>query len=203
MISVIDCGLGNINSVIRMINKVGGQAKSITKPEELLKSEKLILPGVGHFDSGMTRLKENNLDQALIEKINQGNAPLLGICLGMQLLCSTSEEGKMLGLGFVDADVRRFSFPEDSNLKIPHMGWNEIEITRDNVILEDSSIENRFYFVHSYHVCPHQENVGIAVANYGFRFCAAFQQEHIFGVQFHPEKSHRFGMELMRKFIAL
>ena len=151
----------------------------------------------------MKRLRKNNLDQALIEKMDEGNAPLLGICLGMQLLCSTSEEGKMLGLGFVDADVRKFSFPKNSYLKVPHMGWNEIEITRDNVLLEDSSIENRFYFVHSYHVCPHQESVGIAVANYGFRFCAAFQQEQIFGVQFHPEKSHRYGMELMRKFIAL
>lgn len=203
MISVIDCGLGNINSVIRMVNKVGGHAKSITQPEELLKSEKLILPGVGHFDSGMKRLMGNKLDQALIEKMNEGNAPLLGICLGMQLLCSTSEEGEIPGLGLVDADVRRFSFSENSNLKIPHMGWNEIEICKKNPLFDISSSEYRFYFVHSFYVSPGCNDINIAHANHGFDFCAAFQKEQIFGVQFHPEKSHSFGMKVMKKFISL
>ncbi len=203
MISVIDCGLGNINSVIRMINRVGGHAKSISQPQELLKSEKLILPGVGHFDSGMKRLRENNLDEALIEKISNGNVPLLGICLGMQLLCRTSEEGEIPGLGLIDADVRRFSFPENNNLKIPHMGWNEIEISRKNPLFEISSSKHRFYFVHSFYVSPESNDINIAYANHGFDFCAAFQNEQIFGVQFHPEKSHAFGMKLMQKFISL
>ena len=203
MICVIDCGLGNINSVIRMINKLGGQARSISQPEEVLEAEKLILPGVGHFDNGMKRIRENDLHEAVIKKAIEGHTPILGICLGMQLLCKRSEEGMTEGLGLVDADVRRFSFPGNSYLKVPHMGWNEIEITRENALLGISSTEHRFYFVHSFRVCPKIESITIARADYGLNFCAAFQQEQIFGVQFHPEKSHRFGMELMRKFIAL
>ena len=158
---------------------------------------------MGHFDNGMNRIREEGLYEPLVQKATEGRIPILGICLGMQLLCKRSEEGRMQGLGLIDADVRRFSFPEDSNLKIPHMGWNEIEIARENDILDISSIEHRFYFVHSFHVCPQNESVVIAHANYGLNFCAAFQQEQIFGVQFHPEKSHSFGMGLMRKFIAL
>jgi glutamine amidotransferase len=203
MICVIDCGLGNINSVIRMINKVGGQARSVSQPEEVLEAEKLILPGVGHFDNGMNRIREGGLYEPLIKKITEGHTPILGICLGMQMLCTKSEEGDSGGLGVIDAEVRRFSFDDNSNLKIPHMGWNEIEVPRENAILESSSAEQRYYFVHSFHVCPQDQGIVIAYADYGLRFCAAFQQGQIFGVQFHPEKSHSFGMDLMRKFSSL
>lgn len=203
MISILDYGLGNFNSIIRIIEKVGGRAQRISLPQEIIGAEKLILPGVGHFDRGMSQIRERGLLDPLRETVLERGTPLLGICLGMQLLCAGSEEGTLPGLRFVDADVSKFQALQGQNLKIPHMGWNTIRVTRANPLIEASCEEQRYYFVHSYHVVPRVPDLAIAIATHGVEFCAAFQSRTIFGVQFHPEKSHRFGMALMKRFVDL
>jgi glutamine amidotransferase len=203
MIDILDYGLGNLSSIIRMIEKVGGEAKCISSCEEILCADKLILPGVGHFDRGMSQILERGLLEPLRDRVVKQGRPIMGICLGMQLLCGMSEEGQLPGLGFVNADVRKFRSLPGDKLKIPHMGWNTIRVTRTNPLIENSGEEQRFYFVHSYHVVPHATEITIGMASHGVEFCAAFQSENIFGVQFHPEKSHRFGMALIKRFVDL
>jgi len=203
MIDVLDYGLGNFASVIRMIENVGGSARRICTPEQILRADKLILPGVGHFDHGMSQILDRSFLEPLRERVVIQGTPILGICLGMQLMCAGSEEGSLQGLGFVDADVRKFQTQHDQNLKIPHMGWNAIRVTRPNPLAETTGEEQRFYFVHSYQVELHDSNLAIMMATHGIEFCAAFQSENIYGVQFHPEKSHRFGMALMKRFVEL
>lgn len=203
-IAVLDYGLGNFGSVIRMIEKLGGKAKRISTPEEILCAEKIILPGVGHFDRGMTQILKCEFMEPLRERVVGQETPLLGICLGMHMLCAGSEEGSMPGLGYVDADVRKFQIRTDAKLKIPHMGWNTVQIARENPLIEITSTEEqRYYFVHSYHVVPHDPDITIATTVHGVEFCSAFQSGNIFGVQFHPEKSHRFGLALMKHFVNI
>jgi glutamine amidotransferase len=203
MIDVLDYGLGNFGSVIRMVERAGGAARRISSPKEILSSDKLILPGVGHFDQGMSQINDRGFLEPLRERVVGRGVPLLGICLGMQLLCSGSDEGRLSGLGFVDADVRRLEVLPDKSIKVPHMGWNSVRVTRDNSLFEMTDEEQRFYFVHTYCVVPREDDLTIATATHGFQFCAAFQSANIFGVQFHPEKSHRFGMDLMKRFVVL
>jgi glutamine amidotransferase len=202
-VDVLDCGLGNIGSVIRMVEKVGGSAKPITTSEEIRRSDKLILPGVGHFDHGMAQLVERDLLEPLHERVVQQGTPIMGICLGMQLLCISSEEGTSPGLGYINAEVRKFQALAERNLKIPHMGWNTVRVVRENPLINEASEEQRFYFVHSYYVKPKSSDLAIMMTTHGLEFCAAFQSHNIFGVQFHPEKSHRFGMALMKRFVDL
>lgn len=202
-IVIIDVGLGNIGSIERMLQKVGSRSILVKKPDDLLGSEKVILPGVGHFDEGMKQLQKTGFAQALVKLISIKNVRVMGICLGMQMLCRGSEEGSVPGLGLIDADVKRFRFSENNKLKVPHMGWNIVSTARPNHLFPVSTEEQRFYFVHSYKVVPDNLTITTGTANYGGEFCAAFQQQNIFGVQFHPEKSHRFGMELMRRFVEL
>ena len=201
-IGLIDLGMSNLGSVTRMIKKGGGKSEIVSKADQIKNYHKLILPGVGHFDQGVANMKERSLDIAIKKHVLQNACPILGICLGMQLLCIRSEEGAEDGLALFDAEVVRFSFPEEQRLKIPHMGWNDLKVLRKNPIL-DEGCEQRFYFVHSYFVRPRDPVNQIASANYGGDFCAAIQKDHIFGAQFHPEKSHQFGLQLMRKFIEL
>lgn len=203
LVGVLDVGLGNIGSVQRMIFKVGGRSVLISKPEELDNVKKIILPGVGHFDEGMRKLRESSLIDRLIVKIKHDKMPILGICLGMHLLCRGSEEGELPGLGLIDADVKKFQFDELSSLKIPHMGWNSVVKLKESRLFAEVSEEQRYYFVHSYKVVVDDPSIVSVEANYGGKFCAAFQQDNIYGVQFHPEKSHRFGMELIRSYVEL
>jgi imidazole glycerol-phosphate synthase subunit HisH len=202
-IFIIDVGLGNIASIHSMIEKVGGKAVSVKNRTQLNKGDKVILPGVGHFDEGMSRLTEASFADILFDLGKTHEIQVLGICLGMQLLCRGSEEGKLTGLGLINADVKKFRSPPESKLKVPHMGWNVVSPVRPNPVLPVSTEEERFYFVHSYKVVPDDPTITIGTADHGGEFCAAFQQGNVFGVQFHPEKSHRFGMELMRRFIEL
>jgi len=202
-VAIIDVGLGNIASIQRMTEKVGGTAYSAKSPSQLDRASKIILPGVGHFDEGMSRLREHGFEEVLVHFERSQQNHVMGICLGMQLLCRSSEEGDLPGLGLIDADVRKFRFPVESKLKVPHMGWNVVSASRASTLLPVRAEKQRFYFVHSYKVVPDDSDITIGIANYGGEFCAAFQQGNIFGVQFHPEKSHRFGMELMRRFIEL
>lgn len=203
MISVIDYGLGNLGSVLNMIKKVGGQAKLVSTPEEILESSKLILPGVGSFDAGMRFLSDNGLAEAIKKVATDKSATLLGICLGMQLLLDNSEEGSIPGLGLIAGSVKKF----DANrydIRVPHMGWNTVKPVKESAIFNINDEEElRFYFVHSFYVdCTYREDI-VSLTNYGHDFVSAFQQRNVIGVQFHPEKSHRFGMSLIKKFVEL
>ena len=202
-ISIIDTGLGNIGSVARMIQRVGGSLQLCSSPEAIIPGSKIVLPGVGHYDHGVASLLNHGFDYTFWNEIaGQGNY-ILGICLGMQLLCRSSEEGTAKGLGLVDAEVKKFRFAADQNLKVPHMGWNTVRAGSPNALITDGAKEQRFYFVHTYQVVPDSPDVTIGIANYGGDFCAAFRNKNIFGVQFHPEKSHQFGIELFTRFIDL
>lgn len=200
-IGVVNVGLGNVGSVQRMLQRIGVSWTDVSSPKECIKSRALILPGVGHFDSGMRKLQDAGLDDGLKEFAIKVGGPVLGICLGMQLLTRYSEEGSLPGLGLVNAEVRRFKTSSDKPIRIPHMGWNVVRPVVENPLIPMLEQEQRFYFVHSYRVDPIDTTVKIAVADYGGEFCAAFQKNNIFGVQFHPEKSHNFGMSLMQRFI--
>lgn len=203
MILIVNYGLGNLSSVLNMINKVGGEAAIISDPNMLTKANKLIIPGVGAFDHGMSNLNNSGWINALNEAVLGKHVPILGICLGMQLMCKSSEEGKLPGLGWINAEVKRFKLPIDSNLKIPHMGWNTVDIVKPNPLIKAEDGEQRFYFVHTYYaVCNNKEDV-LATTHHGDEITAAFSRDNIYGVQFHPEKSHRFGMALINRFVEL
>lgn len=202
MITIIDYGIGNINSVANMIRHVGGECRVTRDPTDIAAAEKLILPGVGAFDRGMKALLDSGIADALSTAVLGHKTPILGICLGMQLMTGRSEEGYLPGLGWLDAEVRKFRFPDPSGLKIPHMGWNTIFIQRANPLLK-SEYRQRFYFVHAYHVVCADEADVVATCEYGYDFVAAFAHGNIFGLQFHPEKSHRFGMAVMKRFLEM
>lgn len=200
---VPDYGCGNLASIVRMCEKVGGRCRIIDQPDFLVQADKIILAGVGAFDHGMEHLRATGWDAALNEAVLQRRVPVLGICLGMQLMCRSSEEGKQHGLGWITGNAKRFSFPENSALRVPHMGWNTVSVAKLNPLIDQESDEQRFYFVHSYHVACDDTSDVLATANFGGEFVAAFQRGNIFGVQFHPEKSHRFGMALIDRFLRL
>jgi glutamine amidotransferase len=201
MISVLDYGSGNVGSVIRMIERAGGVAQRISAPDDVLLAKKLLIPGVGAFDYGMAKLASRELLPALHAVALDKRIPILGICLGMQLMCRSSEEGALPGLGWIDAEVRKFTAAETSSLRVPHMGWNTLRVVRENPLVFSGGGEKRFYFVHSYKVSCNDPADPIALTHYGEDFVSAFQRQNILGVQFHPEKSHRFGMTLIRRFV--
>jgi imidazole glycerol-phosphate synthase subunit HisH len=202
MIVIVDYGMGNLGSIANMLKKLGASAKIASSPSEIEQADKLILPGVGAFDSGMRNLVERGLVPALNDKVLAKKTPILGLCLGMQMLTRDSEEGHLAGLGWLDASTVRFRFPpEHISLKVPRMGWNTIRPCQNNPLLADMDVEPRFYFVHSYHVvCTDSGNV-LAQAHYGFDFAAMVVKDNILGAQFHPEKSHKFGMKLLKNFV--
>lgn len=197
MIVIIDIGVGNVGSMLNMLRKIGAEAKISSSPEEILSAKALVLPGVGAFDHVVTALDESNLKEVIEKKVLAEKVPFLGVCVGMQLLFDSSEEGEIAGLGWLPGEVCKFQV---SNLKIPHMGWNVVQTSRDNKLIPEMNEEQRFYFVHSYHVVCDPEYV-IGVARYGYDFSCAVNKDNIYGVQFHPEKSHRFGMELFKRFV--
>jgi glutamine amidotransferase len=201
MITVVDYGVGNIGSVLNMIRKVGGQAVASGDCAAVRQATKILLPGVGSFDRAMERLSALGLAKVLRERAAAG-VPLFGICLGMQLLADSSEEGTLEGLALIPGRVRRFVFP-DSDLKIPHMGWNLVVPAKEHPMCIGLEARARFYFVHSYHFeCADQSDV-LFHTSYGGEFASGVQRNNVMGVQFHPEKSHRFGMQLLKNFIGL
>jgi glutamine amidotransferase len=200
-IVIVDYGMGNLASIQNMLKYLGVKAAITNDAEQVRAAAKLILPGVGAFDSGMKNIEVLGLRAVLDDRVVGDGVPILGICLGMQLLGRKSEEGKSAGLGWIDADTARFRLDgELSKLKIPHMGWNRVEARKESGLLCEMHEQPRFYFVHSYHlVCGQEEDV-LCITPYGYDFASAVERENIFGVQFHPEKSHTFGMTLLRNF---
>jgi len=201
MITIIDYGLGNVGSIANMVKKVGGKNIITSNKDEIKKAKKLLLPGVGAFDNAVKNLKKQDLWNTVKEKVLINKTPILGICLGMQLLTKGSEEGELEGFGFVDAYAKKFGF-ENSDLKIPHMGWNTIKLQKKSFLFEGmENQENRFYFVHSYMVeCGEKKDI-LTTTHYGYNFTSSFEKDNVVGCQFHPEKSHKFGMTLFKNFV--
>jgi glutamine amidotransferase len=201
-IVIVDHGMGNLGSVYNMLHRIGADGVRSADPEVITKADKLVLAGIGAFDGAASRLAELGLIDVLNDAVLRRRIPVLGVCLGMQLMARSSEEGSRAGLGWLDADVRRFSFDGGTRLPLPHMGWEEVQPTRDSPLL-DASREHRFYFSHAYHLVCHDPADVAAVATYGYEFPAAVHRDNILGTQFHPEKSHAFGAEVYRRFVRL
>ena len=202
MILIVDYDMGNLRSIQNKLNKIGIDSIISSDPKEILKANKLILPGVGHFAAVMTNLKKMGLINVLKKKVIKEKTPILGICLGMQLFTEYSEEGNVPGLGWIKAQTKKFNFKEDNNnLRIPHVGWNNINITKKSLILNDFNNESRFYFTHSYHVVPNDNNLILTTTNYGYDFVSSIEHKNIVGVQFHPEKSHIKGLNIIKNFV--
>ena len=201
MIAIIDFGMGNLSSIKNMLTRINVNSKITHNKEDIVSANGVILPGVGAFDEAMKNLTDLGIIPLLNQIVNN-NKPVLGICLGMQLMTNKSEEGQLPGLGWIDAEVKKFDFKNNNlDLKIPHMGWNQIKIIQKSALFSGLDIESRFYFVHSYHViCNSRENV-LTETFYGYDFHSSFQMNNIVGVQFHPEKSHKFGMRFFMNLI--
>jgi glutamine amidotransferase len=204
MIVVVDYGVGNLGSIVNMFKKVGVKAIASSEPAVIENAEKLILPGIGAFDAGMQKLNERGLVPILQNLVMDRKVPVLGLCLGLQLMTKGSEEGKLAGLGWFDAETLRFGFSSDQpHLKIPHMGWNTIEIRRPHRLISNLEIDSRFYFVHSFYVRCHDADSVLAETDYGGYFHSIVGKDNIVGAQFHPEKSHKYGMRLLKNFAEM
>ena len=204
MIVIVDYHMGNVGSIQNMLRKIGIDSIISSNPQKIADADKLILPGVGAFDSGMENLAELKLLGPLNEWVQNNETPILGICLGMQLMTNTSEEGILPGLGWIDAKTVKFHFnPAQNDLKIPQMGWNTITIRRNNRLLNGLDNNSRFYFVHSYHVnCNNPDDI-LATTFHGYDFVSVFRRKNVMGTQFHPEKSHKFGLTLLKNFVEM
>lgn len=198
MIVIVDYGVGNLNSVGNMFAKCGIEAKISSVHGEILEADKIVLPGVGAFDAAIKKIDEMGLREIIMESVMRGHH-VLGICLGAQLLMESSEEGHERGLGLVKGCCKKFEANQISPLKIPHMGWSTVTFVRESVLWPRSE-PSRFYFTHSYYLSPTNAESELAFAQYGKQFCCAVTKENVLGVQFHPEKSHRYGYQLFRNF---
>ena len=203
MITIVDYGMGNLGSVQNMLKRIGVQSQVTGDQHKIEQASKLLLPGVGAFDAAMQKINDTGLRTILDKKVLEEKVPVLGICLGMQLLTDSSEEGKIPGLGWVPAATKKFNFPEGTLLKIPHMGWNTVQIVNSSPLTANFSADSRFYFVHSYYVLVNNEADVLATTNFGINFHSIIQHKHIYGAQFHPEKSHKFGMLLLENFARI
>lgn len=200
---VADYGMGNLHSVKKALTRLQINPLISSSPDQLLRADKIILPGVGHFQMAMENLQKRHLDQALHEAVIGKGVPVLGICLGMQLLANSSEEGGMVkGLGWIDAEVVRFR-NENTRFKIPHMGWNSIKVTKSSPLMQQIPDGSEFYFVHSYHFRCQDPQDMLNETDYVYPFASAVQKGHIMGAQYHPEKSHDTGLQLLKNFIEL
>lgn len=204
MISIVDYGLGNIAAFAAVYGKANIEVSTARTVDDLKLASKLILPGVGHFDHAMRLLQQSGMREALDEIVLRDKVPVIGVCVGMQMLARSSEEGELPGLGWIDADVRSFRSHEGTkSMSVPHMGWNDVRPLSPNPLFAELQTDARFYFLHSYFMsCDRREDV-LAICNYGSDFACAVQSSNIYGVQFHPEKSHRFGDRLLRNFAGL
>jgi glutamine amidotransferase len=202
MITVVDYGMGNLGSMLNMFKRIGVKARIEADPSALRCSTKLVLPGVGAFDAAMQRINTvPGLRESLDHKVIVEKVPVLGVCLGMQLMTRRSDEGQLEGLGWIPGKARRF--PRAVGIKVPHMGWNVAKPVTRSALTIGLSDEARYYFVHSYYVHVDDAAHSLMRTHYGLEFDAAIKRDNIYGVQFHPEKSHRFGMQILKNFADL
>jgi glutamine amidotransferase len=202
-VAIVDYGMGNLHSVKRKLERLGVHARCTSDPGEIERADKLVLPGVGHFGRAMKHLTDLGLIPALEEAVMQRRTPILGICLGMQLFAHRSEEGDVAGLGWVDADVVRFAVDDPLRLKVPHTGWNGVRVVRPTPLVEGVTDQTEFYFVHAYHLACRDGADVICETDYGRQFTSAVQRGNVYGVQFHPEKSHEAGEAVLRNFLLV
>ena len=204
MITIIDYGLGNIRSVYKALQRENIDCEITGSVSKLEKAEKLLLPGVGNFKRGMENLEKKDLVNVLNQKVLNEQIPILGICLGMQLMTKFSEEGDVKGLGWVNAETKNFThLINNKKIKIPHMGWNSIDILRKDKIFNNIRIDSLYYFVHKYFVsCNDKINI-LSRTKYSSIFCSSFHKENIYGLQFHPEKSHDQGLQILKNFNSI
>ena len=200
MVAIVDYGLGNLGSIANMLKVIGEKSVITADKEKITQADRIILPGVGAFDAGMSKLTETGLVDFIKEQALLEEKPILGMCLGMQLLGRKSAEGILEGLNLIPFESVRFQL-DNTNLRVPHMGWDIVEFKQKNPLLEGLTGRQRYYFVHSYHaICDNSENV-LMTCDYGYKFACAVVRDNIYGVQFHPEKSHDFGMALLENFV--
>ncbi|MBK9564354.1 MAG: imidazole glycerol phosphate synthase subunit HisH [Saprospiraceae bacterium] len=203
MIAILDYNMGNVKSIANMFKKIGKEAKVTSDIDEIKNAEKLILPGVGYFDYAMDQLRSMDYFSILDQMVLMDKKPILGICLGAQLMLNRSEEGKPTpGLNWIEGQVVKFQL-NLQGLRVPHMGWNDVRIIKDDKLVQGLPEEPRFYFVHSYYFNLVHKEDELLSTHYGQDFASAFSHENIFGVQFHPEKSHKYGMQLLKNFAEL
>jgi len=201
VIAIVDYGLGNVQAFANIYKRLNIPATLASTAESLSKADRIILPGVGSFDWAMQCLERAGLRQTLDERVLDQKIPVLGVCVGMQMMARSSEEGSEPGLGWIDAEVKRFEFTTNNHrLMLPHMGWNDIVSSRFSALLNGLENEAQFYFLHSYYFAPGKEADVIATADYGGTFACGVQAGNCYGVQFHPEKSHGWGMQLLKNF---
>ncbi len=202
MITIVNYGMGNLGSIQNMLRKLGEDSIITSDLKEIEYASKLILPGVGSFDSGMTNLSSLGLIDVLNRKVLVDKIPILGVCLGVQLMTKCSEEGSLLGLGWFDAETVKFDLTGiEGNYRLPNMGWQIVNEEKPTILFEGMYPNPRFYFVHSYHLANSSNEIVSLTSNYGYKYPVGLERENIMGVQFHPEKSHKFGMMLYQNFI--
>jgi glutamine amidotransferase len=203
MVTIVDYGIGNIQALRHIYQMLGLPVAVASRSGDILSAERLILPGVGAFDWAMERLEGSGLRDALDARVLVDRIPVLGICVGMQMMAMRSEEGVSRGLSWLDAEVRDLHAEEAvRNLPLPHMGWNDALPVRESPLFKGLK-DPRFYFLHSYRFCPNDDVQTVAVTDYGIGFCAAVSRDNVFGVQFHPEKSHDWGVQLLKNFAEI
>jgi imidazole glycerol-phosphate synthase subunit HisH len=204
MIAIIDYGLGNIKAFANVYKRLNIPSVIATRTTDLQDANKLLLPGVGSFDQAMGLLEKSGMKQMLDELVLEKNVPILGICVGMQILADSSEEGTRPGLGWIRGEVRKFDFSSNGNLlSIPHMGWNDVKLYKKTDLFNDLDNDSRFYFLHSYYFCCTNAQDVVAVTDYGYEFASVVNSGNVYGVQFHPEKSHHWGTRLLENFANL
>jgi len=203
MISIINYGVGNLTSILNMFKHLGLKAQITNERTKIDQSDKLLLPGIGHFDTCMKNFNDSGLRAVVEKKVFEDKIPTLGICVGAQMMTYGSDEGQEKGLNWIEGKTIKFNSLNLPHLKIPHIGWGDISIVEPNVLFNDLPEPSRFYFAHSYHFELKNYSNIIATSNYGYNFHCAFQTENIFGVQFHPEKSHKFGMKVLTNFAEM
>jgi len=200
---IIDYGMGNLRSVQKKFEKIGAQVTISSNPDEIARAGKLLLPGVGHFGNAVKKIKQLGIWDTLNKKVLDDKTPILGICLGMQLMAKHSQEGDEQGFGWFDAEVLRFNVNDKLKYKIPHTGWNSAISQKENPLMNNLDSNAEYYFVHAYHIkCNNPEDI-LATTVYDYEFTSAIQRGNIYGTQFHPEKSHNFGEKLLQNFLMI